>query len=76
MRSTRSVTQAVVRMTVEGYVDTEIANTLHITHAAVRMRKTRFRSALYDAARDQHIWVPRQLHTKGATRDRSRRGAA
>lgn len=71
-----AITQAVVLMTIEGYVDTEIADTLNITHAAVRMRKTRFRSALYDAAREQRIWIPEQLHTKAGTRRRTQRGAA
>ncbi|MDX3458707.1 hypothetical protein PV396_43450 [Streptomyces sp. ME02-8801-2C] len=71
-----AVTQAVIRRTVEGYVDTEIADMLHITHAAVRMRKTRFRNALYDAARERRIWIPEQLHTKASARHRSQRGAA
>ncbi|MFE6946050.1 hypothetical protein [Streptomyces chartreusis] len=71
-----AVTQAVVRMTVEGYVDTEIADTLSISHSAVRMRKTRFRNALYDAARQQRIWIPEQLHTKAGARRRTQRGAA
>ncbi|MFD5848263.1 hypothetical protein [Streptomyces chartreusis] len=70
------VTQAVVRMTIDGYVDTEIADALNITHAAVRMRKTRFRSVLYDAAREQRIWIPQQLHTKAGARHRFLRGAA
>ncbi|WP_432154991.1 hypothetical protein [Streptomyces tricolor] len=70
------VTQAVIRMTVEGYVDTEIADALHITHGAVRMRKTRFRGVLYDAARERRIWIPEQLHTKAGARHGKQRGAA
>ncbi|MFD5017156.1 hypothetical protein [Streptomyces chartreusis] len=45
-------------------------------HSAVRMRKTRFRIALYDAARQQRIWIPEQLHTKAGARRRPQRGAA
>ncbi|MEW2290223.1 hypothetical protein [Streptomyces sp. NPDC047841] len=63
-----SITQVVVRMTVEGYVDTEIADALDITHAAVRMRKTRFRGVLYESARERRIWIPDQLHTKAGAR--------
>jgi hypothetical protein len=70
------VTQAVIRMTVEGYADTEIADALRLTHAAVRMRKTRFRSVLYDAARQRRIWLPEQLHTSTGNRHRKQRGAA
>lgn len=69
-------TQAVVRMTVDGYSDTEIADALDLTHGAVRTRKYRFRNALYDAARDRRIWIPEQLHTKAGTRHRQQRGAA
>ncbi|MFJ6706877.1 MULTISPECIES: hypothetical protein [unclassified Streptomyces] len=71
-----SVTQAVIRLTTQGYVDTEIAETLRITHSAVRMRKTRFRKALYAAARERRIWIPEQLHTKAGARRRTERGAA
>ncbi|MFJ4633552.1 hypothetical protein [Streptomyces sp. NPDC088847] len=70
-----SVTQAVVRLTTQGYVDAEIADTLHLTHSAVRMRKTRFRKALYAAARERRIWIPEQLHTKADARLRTERGA-
>ncbi|MEU9191129.1 hypothetical protein AB0D14_42900 [Streptomyces sp. NPDC048484] len=70
------VTQAVIRRTVEGYVDAEIAYMLHITHAAVQMRKARFRNALYDAARERRVWIPEQLHTKAGARHRSQRGGA
>jgi hypothetical protein len=70
------LTQAVVRLTIEGYMDSEIAEELHLTHAAVRMRKTRFRNALYGAARERRIWIPEQLHTKAGIRRRSPRGAA
>lgn len=62
-------------MVVDGHVDAEIADALHLTHAAVRMRKTRFRKALYGAAREGRIWIPEQLHTKAGTR-RQQRGAA
>ncbi|WP_410540134.1 hypothetical protein [Streptomyces sp. KL2] len=55
-------TQAVVRLTVEGYGATEIADKLKTTRGAVSMRLTRFRSALYQAARDRRIWIPEQLH--------------
>lgn len=70
------VTQAVIRMIVEGYADTEIADALRLTHAAVRMRKTRFRGVLYDAARQRRIWLPEQLHTKAGNRHRKQQGAA
>ncbi|MET9744718.1 hypothetical protein ABZZ92_03265 [Streptomyces ardesiacus] len=40
------------------------------------MRKTRFRNALYGAARERRIWIPEQLHTKAGIRRRSPRGAA
>jgi hypothetical protein len=42
LREQPPLTQAVIGMVVEGFVDTEIADALHMTHAAVRMRKTRF----------------------------------
>ncbi|MEU9992892.1 hypothetical protein AB0E10_40160 [Streptomyces sp. NPDC048045] len=57
-------------------MDTEIVDTLHITHSAVRMRMTRFRKALYAAARERRIWIPEQLHTKAGARRRTGRGAA
>ncbi|KOV97436.1 hypothetical protein ADK65_25715 [Streptomyces sp. NRRL B-1140] len=71
-----AVTRAVISLTIEGYNDTDIADELNITHAAVRMRKTRFRKALYDAARERRIWIPEQLHIKAGTRRRTQRGAA
>ncbi|MEU5069087.1 hypothetical protein AB0G95_34170 [Streptomyces virginiae] len=70
-----SQTQAVIGLTVRGFVDTEIADTLKITHGAVRSCKTRFRKALYQAAREQRIWIPEQLHTK-ANHDKQQAGAA
>ncbi|MFD9270943.1 hypothetical protein ACFWB1_26145 [Streptomyces goshikiensis] len=70
-----TTTQAVIRLTVAGYADTEIADRLKISHGAVRMRKTRFRTALYQAAREHRIWIPKQLHTK-ATTSKQQRGAA
>ncbi|OKJ48638.1 hypothetical protein AMK27_38380 [Streptomyces sp. CB02009] len=70
-----SQTQAVVGMTIHGFVDTEIADTLKITHGAVRSCKTRFRKALYQAARERRIWIPAQLHTK-ANHDKQQAGAA
>ncbi|MFE5819969.1 hypothetical protein ACFQ6S_42025 [Streptomyces sp. NPDC056479] len=71
-----AVAQAVIRMPVEGYVDTEIADTLSISHSAVRMRTTRFGNALYDAVRHQRNWIPEQLHTKASASHRTQRGAA
>ncbi|WP_345666291.1 hypothetical protein [Streptomyces venetus] len=71
-----AVTRAVISLTVEGYNDTDIADELNITHAAVPMRKTRFCKALYDAARERRIWIPEQLHTKADARRRTQRGAA
>ncbi|WP_314249769.1 hypothetical protein [Streptomyces sp. DSM 40907] len=68
-------TQAVIRLTVYGFTDTEIADRLKITHGAVRTRKTRFRTAIYQAAREQRIWIPAQLHPK-AGRDKQQAGAA
>lgn len=70
------LTQAVIRMSLEAYADTEIADALRLTHGAVRMRKTRFRNALYAAARERRIWIPEQLHTNAGTRRRAPRGAA
>ncbi|MFI8265576.1 hypothetical protein [Streptomyces sp. NPDC085665] len=57
-------TRAVIRLTIDGYSDAEIANKLKITNAAVRMRKSRFRGVIYQAARERRIWIPAQLHTK------------
>ncbi|MEU2135427.1 hypothetical protein [Streptomyces sp. NPDC018352] len=65
-------TQAVVRLTVMGFTGTEIAEKLNITHGAVRNRLTRFRTALYEAARDGRIWIPRELHTRKAPRQAGR----
>lgn len=69
-------TQAVVRLTVMGFPDTEIADLLRLTHATVRARKTRFRKALYQAARERRIWIPEQLHTSAPSRRHNQRGAA
>ncbi|MGW6793878.1 hypothetical protein [Streptomyces chartreusis] len=66
----------VVRMTADGYVDTERAELQNFTHPAARMRKTHFRDALCDAARERRIGPPEQLHTTAGTRHRPRRGAA
>ncbi|MFJ5220920.1 RNA polymerase sigma factor [Streptomyces sp. NPDC088354] len=68
-------TQAVIRMTVEGYQDSEIADALKTNPGAVRTRRYRFRSALYQAARTGQVWIPQQLHTTGAPRQ-AQRGAA
>ena len=65
-------TQAVVRLTVMGFTGTEIADKLNITHGAVRNRLTRFRTALYQAAADGRIWIPRELHTRKAPRQAGR----
>ncbi|MFD8025746.1 hypothetical protein ACFV6G_35700 [Streptomyces lavendulae] len=67
------LTQAVVRLTVAGFTDTEIADRLRTTHGAVRTRKTRFRGELYQAARNGRIWIPRQLHTGAAKTERQAR---
>ncbi|MEU8883853.1 hypothetical protein [Streptomyces hydrogenans] len=69
-------TQAVVRLTVMGFGDTEIAEKLKLTHGAVRMRKTRFRTAIYQAAREGRIWIPEQLHSRASVRTETQRGAA
>ncbi|MEU5279346.1 hypothetical protein AB0G87_23390 [Streptomyces asoensis] len=65
-------TQAVVRLTVMGFSDAEIAERLKLTVAAVRQRRSRFRTALYQAARERRIWIPEQLHTKAVSRERNR----
>ncbi|MEV7445732.1 hypothetical protein AB0O22_32125 [Streptomyces sp. NPDC091204] len=70
-------TQAVIALTIYGLGDTEIADTLKITHGAVRSRKTRFRNTLYQAAQERRIWIPAQLHTKAKTaHDKQQAGAA
>ncbi|MEU2543839.1 hypothetical protein ABZ618_00035 [Streptomyces roseolus] len=69
-------TQAVVRLTVMGFDDTEIAERLKLTHGAVRMRKTRFRTAIYQAAGKGRIWIPEQLHARASVRTETQRGAA
>ncbi|MFJ5220715.1 hypothetical protein ACIP98_39345 [Streptomyces sp. NPDC088354] len=68
-------TQAIIRLTVEGYHDTEIADVLKITPGVVRTRRYRFRTALYQAARTGQVWIPQQLHTAGAPR-RIQRGTS
>ncbi|MFI2291709.1 hypothetical protein [Streptomyces niveus] len=70
-------TQAVIRLTIDGYPDTEIADKLKITNAAVRMRKSRFREVIYQAARERRIWIPEQLHAKAKiNRAKQQAGAA
>lgn len=69
-------TQAVVQLTIMGFADTEIADRVRLKHGAVRMRKTRFRSALYKAAQERRIWIPQQLHTSDGARRQNQRGAA
>lgn len=69
-------TQAVVRLTVMGFPDAEIAERLKLSPAAVRQRRSRFRTVLYQAAREKRIWIPEQLHTKAVTRRQNQRGAA
>ncbi|MFJ4633979.1 hypothetical protein [Streptomyces sp. NPDC088847] len=69
-------TQAVVRLTIMGFPDTEIAVLLNLTNTTVRKRRSRFRTALYQAAREHRIWIPEQLHTKAPSLRQSRRGAA
>jgi DNA-directed RNA polymerase specialized sigma24 family protein len=76
LREQPPLTQAVIGMVIEGFTDIDISEELRLTHAAVRIRKTRFRKALYDAAREGRIWIPEQLHTKAGTRNRQQRGAA
>ncbi len=61
-------TQAVVRLTCEGYADGEIADRLKSTTGAVRTRRYRFRTVLYQAAREGKIWIPEQLHANGHQR--------
>ncbi|MFJ3099591.1 RNA polymerase sigma factor [Streptomyces hydrogenans] len=69
-------TQAVIRLTVMGFEDTEIAEKLNLNHGAVRMRKSRFRTAIYQAAREGRIWIPEQLHSRASVRIETQRGAA
>ncbi|MEU9558334.1 hypothetical protein [Streptomyces fumanus] len=69
-------TQAVVRLTVMGFPDTEIAERLNLTNVTVRQRRSRFRTVLYQAARERRIWIPEELHTKAASRRHNQRGAA
>ncbi|MBT2453117.1 hypothetical protein J7F03_40090 [Streptomyces sp. ISL-43] len=64
-----------VRLTVAGFTDTEIAGRLETTHGAMRNRKTLFRKALYQAARERRIWIPKQLHTATA-KNASQQGTA
>ncbi|WP_435613607.1 RNA polymerase sigma factor [Streptomyces sp. bgisy159] len=68
-------TQAVVRLTVMGFPDSEIAERLKLTSATVRKRRSRFRTALYQAARERRIWIPEELHTKAVSRGHQQRGA-
>ncbi|WP_326613722.1 hypothetical protein OHA57_00010 [Streptomyces anulatus] len=70
-------TQAVIRLTIDGHPDAEIADKLKITNAAVRMRRTRFRKVIYQAARDRRIRIPEHLHTKAeGSRTKHQAGAA
>ncbi|MGW9499070.1 hypothetical protein ACWG5P_32775 [Streptomyces prasinus] len=69
-------TQAVVRLTVTGFPDIEIAERLNLTNVTVRQRRSRFRTALYQATRERRIWIPQQLHTKAASRRQNQRGVA
>ncbi|MFE7713354.1 hypothetical protein ACFU6I_48410 [Streptomyces sp. NPDC057486] len=69
-------TQAVVRLTITGFVDTEIADQLNLTHGAVRTRKTRFRTALYEAASEGRIWIPKELHARAGSRQQAKGVAA
>ncbi|MFJ3950500.1 hypothetical protein ACIPXV_10580 [Streptomyces libani] len=70
-------TQAVIRLTIDGYSDTEIADKLKITNAAVRMRKSRFRGVIYQTARERRIRIPEQLHAKAKiNRAKQQAGAA
>ncbi|PTM84240.1 hypothetical protein LXH13_39645 [Streptomyces spinosirectus] len=66
-------TQAVVRLTFEGYADSEIAEKLRSTVGAVRNRRSRFRTFLYEAARERRIWIPAPLHVD---RDRTNQRSA
>ncbi|GLW74517.1 putative transcriptional rgulator [Kitasatospora phosalacinea] len=68
-------TQAVVRMTLEGYRVSEIADKLGVNRSAVSMRLNRFRTFLYQAARERRLWIPAQLHSTALTAA-AERGAA
>ncbi len=68
-------TQAVIRLTVAEYRDTEIADALGSTPGSVRTRRHRFRQATYQAAREGRIWIPYQLHATGPLADQAQRGA-
>jgi DNA-directed RNA polymerase specialized sigma24 family protein len=61
-------TQAVVRLTVMGFPDSEIAERLKLTGATVRRRRPRFRTALCQAAREHRIRIPEEPHTKTVSR--------
>ncbi|MFF4874334.1 RNA polymerase sigma factor [Streptomyces sp. NPDC000961] len=70
------LTRAILRLTTQGYADGEIADMLQTTPGAVRNRRYRFRTALYNAARAGRIWIPAQLHTAGNTAETVPGGAA
>ncbi|CQR59479.1 hypothetical protein [Streptomyces leeuwenhoekii] len=76
LREQPPLTLAAIGMVIERFTDTDIADGLRLTQEAVRMRKSRFRKALYDAARKRRIRIPEQLHTKAGARRRAQRGAA
>ncbi|MFE9687789.1 hypothetical protein [Streptomyces sp. NPDC006285] len=46
LREQPALTLAVIGMVIEGFMDTDMTDRLRLTHAAVRMHKTRFRKAL------------------------------
>lgn len=68
-------TQAVIRLTLEGYRVGEIADKLGVKRSAVSMRLNRFRSFLYQAARERRLWIPAKLHSTALTAA-AERGAA
>ncbi|MFF3354101.1 hypothetical protein ACFYWN_15865 [Streptomyces sp. NPDC002917] len=64
-----------VRLTFEGYSDGKIADRLKSTPGAVRNRRTRFRTFVYQAAREHRIRIPEQLHTSVRSSRHNPRGA-
>ncbi|MFE3865506.1 hypothetical protein ACFXPT_34525 [Streptomyces goshikiensis] len=70
------LTQAILRLTTQEYADGEIADMLQTPPGAVRTRRYRFRTALYDASREGRIWIPAQLHTAGNTAETVQDGVA
>ncbi|MFE7788635.1 hypothetical protein [Streptomyces sp. NPDC057460] len=63
-----------VHLTFEQHRDGKIADRLKSSGAA-RNRRTRFRTFVYQAARQRRIWIPEQLHTSVRSGWQNRQGA-